>query len=705
MRYRASISKTKNIFWTKNSTDKPSLLFFNQILEGIIWESLGEITPTWINQFNGQIVTGGDDYTYLKLTDEMTGKDKFYFVDSVNKVLNNGVCVLDITLDVFATYSYHLYDQIKNSYPFKINRCNNPEIYKHSQDGQVTPDPLLSLNYPLQFFRYTQGPSEYITNINSKETTPDGFKFTYAKINNNVFSYKSPAGSVRSIYINNHFCVEGNVIKILNLPLWDVYQTADGYIYYFPIFDCEYWSKSTQNSSTFYMEFWESGQTNKQKAENLAEWVDYLKNNTHWVNHYQGRFIIPFWNKLIQNCGAISIALEGAPVRDRVIIGFFHKVGIKNTQEYWTPRLNFLESEEITFNNLVRRDAYKDIHWYLIREIKTINDTYNIGRPWANNPLHLFNGNYSLSPWAFKRYEEYNFMFSTSGFQYFKPDFIKYDYAISGMETLPISTNSYIQYLSSVQSSQNTGLQVAKQQSIINGVQGGLNSVFGAVGSFMSGNILGGVSSLVNGGFGVAKNVLQYENKKRMLDAQNADKERSATANKFQASNRVSNYHNGFNKRVQYNIGWYPLYKHDGIFLMAPKAHTTQLLYLNSVVWESGYYCDLNRDETTPLPNSFFEYEDYPFVYWDITLNPDYVKRIYPSLNNELIEAITLTINNPVRFWRQTPDYNIGYFSIYELETQILPNDEIEEEIILNEEIQLLPYQESEENEKQETEQ
>lgn len=293
-------------------------------------------------------------------------------------------------------------------------------------------------------------------------------------------------------------------------------------------------------------------------------------------------------------------------------------------------------------------------------------------------------------------------MFSGSGFQYFKPDFIKYDYAISGMETLPISTNSYIQYLSSVQSSQNTGLQVAKQTSIINGVQGGLNSVFGAVGSFMSGNILGGVSSLVNGGFGVAKNVLQYENKKRMLDAQNADKERSSTANQFQASNRVSNYHNGFNKRVQYNIGWYPLYKHDGIFLMAPKAHTTQLLYLNSVVWESGFYCDLNRDETTPLPNSFFEYEDYPFVYWDITLNPDYVKRIYPSLNNELIEAITLTINNPVRFWRQIPNYNIGYSSIYELETQILPNDEIKEEIIINEEIQLLPYQESEENEEQE---
>lgn len=679
MRFKAYITKDNNIFWTKSSTDKPSQQYFNSIMQNANWEDLGEISPNWINQFNGQIVVDSDDYTYLKLTDLVKNETKYYFIDSVNKVLKNGACVLDITLDVFCTYSYRLFYLWGWDFPVKINRCNIPEIYKHAKDSQLTPDPLLNLTYPLRcFYYYNYKLPRNFTNERAKAEGPNGYKFLYGKINNKVFSYKSPMGSKNSIYFNNDSLgmqIAGT--KLLNLPLWDVYQTADGYIYYFPIFSTEYLNDAYGLNGAYFWGFNEVGQGNYQYAQNSVQWVDYIKESTSWVNHYQGRFIIPFWDKLVLNSNVISILLEGVPNGNKVVLGFFHKVGIRTVQEHEEDSTNILISDGVNFTDLVTRESSENLHWYLIREIKTINDTYNIGHPANINSQNLIQGSYGISPWLFKKDEQYSFLFSQTGFQYFKPELFKYDYSITGPETVPISTNSYIQYLSSVQSSQNTGLQVAKQQSIINGVQGGLNSVFGAVGSFMSGNILGGVSSLVNGGFGVAKNVLQYENKKRMLDAQNADKQRSSTANKFQASNHISNYYNGFNSNVRYTKGgvYYYLPKiRNGIFLMCPEPNTPTLEYLNSVIWESGYYCDIITNTQTPLPSNMFEREGYPFIYWDINFNPEWVKRAYKYLNNELVDAISLTMNNPVRFWRHEPDYKTGYISKYD-ETILISED------------------------------
>lgn len=701
MRFKAYITKDNNIFWTKNSTDKPSQQFFNNLMQNANWEDLGEITPTWINQFNGQIVVDGDEYTYLKLTDLVKNETKYYFIDSINKVLKNGAVVLDITLDVFCTYSYRLYFGWGYIDPVKINRCNIPEIYKYAKDSQLTPDPLLNLTYPLRYFYFQDVGSALYTNANAKPEGPDGYKFLYGKINNKTFSYKSPMGSKNTIALNNSIRIIKAGTKLLTLPLWDVYQTPDGYIYYFPIFTTEYLNDGSGDA--FYWDFTEwGGSGTTQYAYNGAQWVDYIKDCTGWVNHYQGRFIIPFWSKLIRNCGAISITIEGDPKGNKLVIGFFHKVGIRGVLEDWAARYNYIVSYGIKFSNAITREANDLLHWYLIREIKTVNDKYNIGYPLtikSGTPATL-----GILPWLFETNEQYNFMFSSSGFQYFRPSIFKFDYAISGPETLPVSTNSYIQYLSSVQSSQNAGMQIAKQDSIINGVQGGLNSVFGAVGSFMSGNILGGVSSLVNGGFGVAKSVLQYENKKRMLDAQNADKQRSATANKFQASNYISNYINGFNSFVTYekNVFYY-LWGRDGIFLMCPQPNTPTLEYLNSVVWESGYYCDIVTNTQTPLPSNMFEREGYPFIYWDINYNTEWVKRTFTKFNNELVEAISQTMNNPVRFWRHFPDYKTGYISDYD-ETNLIGLDESEtvnSETPINHTIKTLPPEESETNEEQ----
>ena len=237
---------------------------------------------------------------------------------------------------------------------------------------------------------------------------------------------------------------------------------------------------------------------------------------------------------------------------------------------------------------------------------------------------------------------------------------------LDGTETFPTSTNEYKSYLASVQSSQNTQMQLAKQNAIWGGVKSAISGAMGVASSLATGNVAGAVSSGMGAITGIADSVMQYQNKKREMDAQNADKQRSATAKNIEPSSIESIIKNSTitmsdvpNSR-RLNIGVL-----DGVITSTSYndfLNEMNSSMINKIVWECGYVVNkiirLNDIKNT-YRISFFDDMINNFIYWDIEIPNEFIKLNYPNFNNELVEAITTTINNPVRFWKITPNYGV----------------------------------------------
>lgn len=259
----------------------------------------------------------------------------------------------------------------------------------------------------------------------------------------------------------------------------------------------------------------------------------------------------------------------------------------------------------------------------------------------------------------------------SQGFIWFANN-LPYSWSLNGGETLPTSTNTYQSYLASVQSTQNTNIQIAKQQmtmgivsNVFNGLMSGAQAGIGALSSLVSGNIggafssaLSGVSSGFNMGMGIAKSVQQYQNTKRQQESANADKLRSSTANNINPSSIESIIKNSAITLRNYdNDIQIPLNELDGF--IAPKLTDSSLIQqINCSLWDSGYIINRNIVLDSEVVTDIFTDGVNLFTYWDIEIPYEYIKINYPNYNNELIEAISTTINNPVRFWKQQPDYN-----------------------------------------------
>ena len=124
--------------------------------------------------------------------------------------------------------------------------------------------------------------------------------------------------------------------------------------------------------------------------------------------------------------------------------------------------------------------------------------------------------------------------------------------------TYNTATDSYKEYINSVKSQQNTGLQLAKQQAIFSGLTGGLSNLLNMGEDVADGDGLGFLKSTLKFGTGIASSILKYQNKEKQIQAKNEDKRRVAKANNISSSvssDDMNNKRNGLSAKY-YNDGF-----------------------------------------------------------------------------------------------------------------------------------------------------
>lgn len=106
--------------------------------------------------------------------------------------------------------------------------------------------------------------------------------------------------------------------------------------------------------------------------------------------------------------------------------------------------------------------------------------------------------------------------------------------------TISFFSDDYAAYINSTRNTIDTSLNIAKQNAVMGGVESTVGSTLGGVGSLLTGNIFGAISSGIKGIFGLSKSGLGYKQEKSRVDAMLADKKASAN-NQLHSSNDYIN--------------------------------------------------------------------------------------------------------------------------------------------------------------------
>ena len=672
MKYKAYITE-QNIWWTKNSVDKPNKDTFDLIMRTAQWVDLGNITPNFINQFNGSIVVDKDSYTYLKLQDIENGKVQYFTVDRVDKILNNGY-VIDITLDVFTTYTLNIYNRLIDTWPIKVNRttayCLANDTYARLQRDDLIVLPQIPK-------LHQNGKEQYFLSFGYKELS---------WITNSLVSgyrYKMSSDSewvLKSRYTETFELVEFTRFdngKLYDQMLFDVYQDVDGAWFIVPI----YGEKDTQFNT---VDWWEEFSVNigsnlNYKCFNYLEFVEKIKNNTFWVNKYKGRFHLPNWMNIISNTGIPVVINTNRDDNNRSYSILMIKIrnGINNFNYQYGPNKMYFNFTTRSTNSFDQFENRKINTYALSKMTQSEVPTFYFNDKLTTNNIYYLTGDNSTLFFDSVNQNNINYNFNpNSGISMFTFGFNSL-VKIDGTETFPTSTNEYKSYLASVQSTQNTQIQLAKQNAIVGGVKSFINGAMGAASAALSGNVMGAVSSRMCAFNWIADSVMQYQNKKREMDAQNADKQRSATASNIEPSSIESVIKNSTIKMSnvpssrRLNLG-----SLDGV--ITSNSYNDFLNQMNSslinkTVWESGYVVNkvVKMDDLKRIYDiSFFDDGVNSFIYWDIEVPIELIKVLFPHYNNELISAISTTFNNPVRFWDSVePLYNVKLKIAYKRKT------------------------------------
>ena len=657
--YQCQISKTP-IFWNINSIDKPSRQFFNSYVE---WDDVN-FTPNFLDQFTVNIVADTDKYTLLKIyeiyetvdsdrpdeTATSWENEKIYINSNVSKILKKGF-LLKFDLDIFATYFYDLTDYLKsNNYYLKVNRLFNYKIMEKDFIESVIwkNDPILDYS-----------DCGYLP-VNKICTKWDGTNDLISSVY--VMGAMGP-DTTKLTMINNYntataeYTGEDYIKQRSRKMLVYMYQLENGSYFGF----CEL-GEPNKNGPTF-----------KLKDNSLNKTVDYYPYPAYMLHSFIQKNVDWLQNKFL---GIWTI--DWLEYTDILYLFNCHFFKNKDTTDTWNvgtnaviPTLFFQPNEYIELNaTLSKKDiAIKiDIPTDITKPNNTIciNDSNDIPNYYvlAKCPYENWGVPY-LNPWlSWQNKGIITFNGDTFNF-YYKNDrdrvvkswtafSYKYCDIKSWYSTMSVAISSYSEYINSVKSTQNTNLQIAKQQSTMGIVGNVLSGVTGVASAVMSGNVLGGISSLTNSAMGIANNVLKYQNTQKKIDAENEDKYRVAKANNINSNSVTDDIMNKLNLYLEQK----PTCVFSEIFnIKFP--NKIQTILMNKLIGKYGFYIGQDllysdvEDSITPENDSNNIYTIIDFEIDELIL-----KQFLPNENVELIDAIKIILNNSLRIWTKYMDIN-----------------------------------------------
>lgn len=666
--YSCEISNSP-IFWTINTIDKPNKDFLNSIT----WTQVN-FTPNFVDQFTTTIVADSENYTLLKIyeiyesvdgsTSAISYENEKIFINSnISKVLKKGY-LLTFDLDLWATYGVNFLDYLNNNdYLIHVKRALSPSIYKKCVNyNNNLKDSTLNLdNYPMATLSASIDKSQLQL---KKVEIIDYFDSNGFHVADSYEYIDAQTG------IFQLFGDDGNT---LNKPLVYIYEWRDGYYYCFLI-------NSNGNNFTT-LEINDKNITDKIAALNqfyifgdglhLCRDVDVLAtfgiNNgdiSALSNKFVGIFEFNFFEFVANwfvwsgkyNKDGKYIEIDGG----HSFLGFrFNRSQFLEltTTPFYQKRNWYLNGVEYNPNGSTVSYNSTTPSGYLYQQISLYGWNFSVGNSSNkdNNPLYFLSGGVMTFDG-----NNFNFIYSVgaSGVGYINNTILN---QLPG--TFNCSTDSYATYINSVKSSQNTGLQIARQQlkySTLSNLSGMLQNILTMPakvgGSLLKGdlggavnNLWGGIFGTVNGGINQFKNISKYENVAKQINAQNLDAKNSATASNIGSSVATDDIKNKANLYKKYSSN-----SINTSFLINFPNNPNDIVKLNNYVYLYGINVEMSLNS-----RDLFNIDDKnKYLYIDFDANDELLRLWKPDINTELLESLKILVNNSFRIWKSWVDYS-----------------------------------------------
>lgn len=235
--------------------------------------------------------------------------------------------------------------------------------------------------------------------------------------------------------------------------------------------------------------------------------------------------------------------------------------------------------------------------------------------------------------------------------------------------SLPVSNNLFDTYMTSALTTQNTSLSIARQYQQFNIWNSAFNSSVSGGSSAQHKNAWGIISAIGNNIFNINKTILDYSSHQRMYNAQNQ------VASLTIAPTIKNSIDKDTSDQLMTSTSWYAfgdyqvhhLFMYLNCFNWIIKAKVplfdNEIIYYNNLIYLNGFY--VNRQISfKELALIWFNYVKgiMPHLYYELDINIDLLKLIYPNINNELLLAITTVLSSGIRFWKNVPDYSKPWY-------------------------------------------
>lgn len=660
-KYVCKITK-EPIFWSINSIDKPT----RKCLESYTFEDVN-FTPNFIDQFTLSIVADSENYTILQLSEiwesekdgiksQFTKNIKYYLNSKNSKILKNGYLLI-FDLDIYLTYFFDFFDKYYSNIYVKRAYHNNILQNEISTFFMEKNDPLLDFD-DCNFYPITQ-----------KWDTLHAMGYK----NQNI------SGPLEIIYIGNSYKAPslGNstgfklkqISSRYNKARAFAYQLADGT--YFFIVDIGSGSCVKENNENFKITFFDGDfvHNNIIQKKNAFSWlqnkfvgvfnipfINYLPNLAFWnaLGYYENGDVSGSFKKYYDidtnNMGSGAFCFFMKPNEPIELI----RGGVNSFQIDWGELGSLDESNTITdfytrFTG-IRREPMGTIYtpnYYILAKSYYEDFKKPVLHPnlsWLGGGYLTFDGsNFNFSP-SYKMGNINNNIYNDpiskwDDCYYLAPNILTF------YGTYNIATDSYKEYINSVKSQQNTGLQVAKQQAIFSGITGGLSNLINMAGDVADRDGLGFLKSTLNLGSGIASNILKYQNKERQINAKNEDTRRVSKANNISSSvssDDMNNKRNGY-----YQDSPDDIYFYNTINIRLPNKY--QCAKMHDIIGKYGFYIDWNTSIISEYYNPSTSGATYTIL--DFETDEINLRRFFSNVNNDTIEAMKLIINNSFIFW------------------------------------------------------